>query len=160
MRLLLVIVILLVAGCDSPTEERGSFAASLSGARTASLSGDASFLQLQCRSVDLRDGDTALYLNTSCRSGDYRDAIRRGVFQVTSAPTDSSFFVSLYDDATRAAYHSVGGTVEITSESEDRIEGRLDITARRFLPDNRIDSPGTPLRIVGSFDARGFVGLD
>ncbi|HEX8387317.1 MAG TPA: hypothetical protein VF576_14085 [Rubricoccaceae bacterium] len=160
MRLALLAALALVGGCDAPTDSAGTFDATLSGARAGRLSGPAEFDQLPpCRSLFFRSGEVRLSLVTGCADPDDRDAFRAGTLRVTPTATDSTVRVGYYDAADRRAYRGTGGTVEVTSESDERVTGRLDIEARRLRLDNQVDTTGTPLRIVGSFDARGFVGL-
>ena len=160
MRLALIAVLVLVSGCDSPTEPRGAFSVTLSGARTDRLDGAAEFVVGSCRSLSFRTGEATRSLQTGCPEPDYTDYFRPGTLRVAPERADSTAFVFFYDGADRRAYRGTGGTVEITSESDARIAGRFDIEARRLRFDNQVDTTGTPLRIVGTFDSRGFAGLD
>lgn len=160
MRLALLAVLALLGGCDAPTEPVGAFDVTLSGARTARLSGPSEFVMGSCRSLSFRSGETSLSFSTDCLAPDYEDGFRQGAVRVDSARTDSTVRVGFYDAEARVAYRGTGGAVEVTSESDERVTGRFNIEARRLRFDNQTDTTGTPLRIVGTFDARGFVGLD
>ena len=164
MRLAALALCLLVAGCDtSPTDEDGSFSVALSGARTASLAGRASFLLGTCRNITLISGEASLFLNGACdqdANGTYSDRLRRGTFAVAPARRDDALLFAFYDPATRQSYRGTSGTVEITSESRARVTGRLDIEARPTDADNVVDTSAAPIRLAGTFDAHGIVGLD
>ena len=154
------LALLALAGCDAPVDDAGAFSFGFSGARTARFDGAAEFVVGSCRSLSFRSGEATLSLQTGCPEPDYNDYFRPGTLRVAPERVDSAAFVFFYDGADRRAYHGTGGTVEITSESDARVTGRFDVEARRLRFDNQIDTTGTPLRIVGTFDARGFAGLD
>ena len=149
--------LLTLAGCDAPGGDGGAFSFALSGARTARFDGAAEFDGTPCR-VRLRSGSAALSLMMACPGPDDEEAFQTGSLRVTSAATDSTAWVSFYDDGDRRAYRGTGGTVEITAKSPTRLTGRFDVEAHRLGFDNRVDTTGTPLRIVGTFDAHGFAG--
>ncbi len=164
MRLALLALLVVVAGCDSSVaEERGSFALALSGARTATVEGEASFLMSSCRSLSFVDGETSLFLGSPCTQaadGSYTDRLRRGTFAVDAGGREGAFRVTFYDTATRRYFRGTTGTVEIAAESRERVSGRFEIETRPLDGDNGVDTTAVPLRITGTFDARGVVGLD
>ncbi len=163
MRLAVLALLLVAAGCDAPSDDPGSFSLALSGARTATLGGTASFFMSSCRSLSFYDGEAALHLNSLCDqdpNGASRDRLRRGTFAVSAERGADLYAASFYDTDSRRTYRGTGGTLEITAESRERIAGRIDVEARPVDGDDRIDMTAEPLHITGTFDAAGTIGLD
>lgn len=147
-------LLLTAAGCDTSTDRAGAFSAVLSGAQERTVAGGAQFERgYPCRVLEMRGQGTQFSMSAACASGG-PDVFRTGRIAVAPrSATDSTLFVSFYDEEMRRAYHSTGGFVEVVSESPERIAGRFDIEARRLRVDNQIDTTGTPLRVVGTFEA-------
>lgn len=163
MRLAFLALLLAAAGCDSPADDAGSFSLAFSGARTATISGDAGFALSPCRAPVLSAGATSVFLNPPCTQaadGTYSDGVRRGTFDVSADRRAGTFAVSFYDSATQGTYRATSGTVTVTGESRERLEGRIDVEARPVDADNQVDPSAAPLRIAGTFEAVGYVGID
>ncbi|NUO62742.1 MAG: hypothetical protein HOQ11_14900 [Gemmatimonadaceae bacterium] len=141
----------LLAGCgDGPTPPKpqpavGSFTATVSGAASRSLDGQAGFL--------VTTNLFTIALNSSAGSGSIQLSRLSGVPAAgtysldANAAQNSGAFAAIYSAGAQENYVSTSGSLTITSSSGDRVRGSFDFTGTGGT------SGTASVRITGTFDA-------
>ena len=159
MRRFAFMIFLSAAGCDSAGADvataPGRFTAEVSGARTASVAGEASFPTVQCGGrFAFEDGSSALYLSKACFENGDRAREARYAIAVEDRP---DAFRATFVASDGALYTGVAGSVEFVDVERDRIEGRFSIEAQPADADGRpVTGAAAPLTIAGEFNAESF----
>ena len=141
----------LLAACgDGPTPPRpepsaGSFTATVSGAASKSLSGQAGFV--------VTTNFFSIALSNSSGNGSIQFSRLAGVpatgtYQLdASAAQNSGAFAAIYSGGAQENYVSTGGSLTITASSADRVKGSFNFTGTGGT------SGTATVTITGSFDA-------
>lgn len=140
----------LIAGCgDGPNPPKppstGSFTASVSGAASKNLSGQAGFLlTTNLFSISLNDGSGTGAIQFSRLAG----VPAAGTYQLdANAAQNSGAFAAIYSGGAQENYVSSSGTLTITSSAADRVKGSFSFTGTGGT------SGTATVTITGSFDA-------
>lgn len=154
----------LLVGCDTSGIEvkSGQFRASLTGALTGSIEGEAAFALSNCATFRFLSEAGHLDMGDDCVTS--RD--QRG----QTGPVEGTFaFGADYQDGYSATwqigtdgpyYRAVGGEIEIVDRDRTRTRGRFSIEAKPLGspigPNVRVIEDGESLFLEGEFDAEGF----
>lgn len=143
--------LVLLAGCgDGPTPPKpqpsvGNFTATVSGAASRSLSGQAGFLvTTNLFSIALNNGSG----NGSIQFSRLAGVPAAGTYSLdASAAQNSGAFAAIYSGGAQENYVSTSGSLTITSSSADRVKGSFNFTGTGGA------SGTASVTITGSFDA-------
>lgn len=129
----------------SPKTQPGSFTATVSGAASKSLSGQAGFLvTTNLFSISLNNGAGTGSIQFSRLAG----VPAAGTYQLdANAQQNSGAFVAIYSGGAQENYVSTTGTLTITSSSADRIKGTFSFTGTGGT------SGSATVTVTGGFDA-------
>jgi hypothetical protein len=142
------LAVLTACGGDGPTSPKsqpGSFTATVSGAASKSLSGQAGFLvTTNFFSISLNNGAGTGSIQFSRLAG----VPAAGTYQLdASAQQNSGAFAAIYSGGAQENYVSTAGSLTITSSSADRIKGTFSFTGTGGT------SGSATVTVTGSFDA-------
>lgn len=133
------------AGPTAPKSQPGSFTATVSGAASKSLTGQAGFLvTTNLFSISLNNGAGTGSIQFSRLAG----VPAAGTYQLdANAQQNSGAFVAIYSGGAQENYVSTAGSLTITSSSADRIKGTFSFTGAGGT------SGSATVTVSGSFDA-------
>lgn len=154
-------LIVLLNGCSlfgSAEQTEGSFEATITGAIESEIQGSASYMQMNCASIELQSEQATLTFDDFCsttsqgpKEGEY--SIRQHVLETS----DSTGYTAVYqpDESSSdlTAYRGIAGELVVTEVSTGITRGHFTLDANPNTAESRLNEGGNLIHIEGEFRA-------